>query len=237
LLRFDRGVCIGLRLNVPAGTAVRFEPGETKEVPLVPISGNQIVRGGNNLIDGPAFDLDKNGDKRILAQRHQDIMDRMAAGGFLHQPGPKPPPGLPPVTISRQKYTSMYGPTVGDKVRLGDTNLYVAVEHDFTEYGDECKFGGGKTLREGMGQQCGVGSVDTLDTVITNALIIDHTGIFKADVGIKHGIIVGIGKAGNPVRAFPIYHIPPTDCPYQTDISFFTIRTRCGTSRPGWWWG
>jgi|TARA_B110000259_G_scaffold187250_1_gene240803 urease len=226
-----------LRLNVPAGTAVRFEPGETKEVPLVPISGNQIVRGGNNLIDGPAFDLDKNGDKRILAQRHQDIMDRMAAGGFLHQPGPKPPPGLPPVTISRQKYTSMYGPTVGDKVRLGDTNLYVAVEHDFTEYGDECKFGGGKTLREGMGQQCGVGSVDTLDTVITNALIIDHTGIFKADVGIKHGIIVGIGKAGNPVRAFPIYHIPPTDCPYQTDISFFTIRTRCGTSRPGWWWG
>ena len=237
MLRFDRGVCIGLRLNVPAGTAVRFEPGETKEVPLVPISGNQIVRGGNNLIDGPAFDLDKNGDKRILAQRHKDIMDRMAAGGFLHQPGPKPPPGLPPVTISRQKYTSMYGPTVGDKVRLGDTNLYVAVEHDFTEYGDECKFGGGKTLREGMGQQCGVGSVDTLDTVITNALIIDHTGIFKADVGIKHGIIVGIGKAGNPVRAFPIYHIPPTDCPYQTDISFFTIRTRCGTSRPGWWWG
>ena len=95
MLRFDRGVCIGLRLNVPAGTAVRFEPGETKEVPLVPISGNQIVRGGNNLIDGPAFDLDKNGDKRILAQRHKDIMDRMAAGGFLHQPGPKPPPRTP----------------------------------------------------------------------------------------------------------------------------------------------
>jgi urease len=92
----------------------------------------------------------------------------------------------------------MYGPTTGDLVRLGDTDLLVRVEKDFTKYGDECKFGGGKTLREGMGQQAGVGSATTLDTVITNALIVDYTGIVKADVGIKDGMIVGVGKAGNP---------------------------------------
>ena len=187
LLRFDREVSIGLRLNVPAGTAVRFEPGETKTVPLVPIAGNKIVKGGNNLIDG-----------KVAGADFTAIMAKMAAGGFLHQPLPTPPTTLPPVTISRNKYVSMYGPTVGDQIRLGDTNLFVQVEKDYTVYGDECKFGGGKTLREGMGQQSGVASEHTLDTVITNALIIDYTGIIKADVGIKNNVIVGVGKAGNP---------------------------------------
>jgi urease len=93
----------------------------------------------------------------------------------------------------------MYGPTVGDKVRLGDTNLVVCVEKDYTVYGDECKFGGGKTIREGMGQQTGATAAQALDTVITNALIIDaRLGIVKADIGIKGTCIVGIGKAGNP---------------------------------------
>ncbi len=92
----------------------------------------------------------------------------------------------------------MFGPTVGDKIRLGDTNLYAQVESDFTVYGDECLFGGGKVLREGMGQASGYFAKDTLDTVITNALVIDYTGIYKADIGIKDGLIVGIGKAGNP---------------------------------------
>ena len=109
-----------------------------------------------------------------------------------------PPIAAPPLTISRAKYATMYGPTVGDRVRLGDTNLTLVVERDLTSYGDECKFGGGKTLREGMGQQAGVDASRALDTVITNALIVDHTGIYKADIGIKDGMIVGIGKAGNP---------------------------------------
>lgn len=100
--------------------------------------------------------------------------------------------------ISRQTYADIFGPTTGDKVRLGDTGLIAEVERDHTVYGDECKFGGGKVLREGMGQAAGVGQADALDCVITNALIVDHTGIIKADIGIKNGIIAGIGKAGNP---------------------------------------
>ncbi len=101
--------------------------------------------------------------------------------------------------ISGEKYAAMYGPTVGDKVRLADTNLIIEVEKDYTVYGDEAKFGGGKTLRDGMGQSVNTTSADgDLDLVITNALILDYTGIVKADIGIKNGYIVGIGKAGNP---------------------------------------
>lgn len=102
-------------------------------------------------------------------------------------------------TLSHEKYANMYGPTTGDKLRLGDTNLYARIEKDYTVYGDECVFGGGKVLREGMGQ--GIEHSDTLlslDTVITNSVIIDYSGIYKADIGIKNGYIIGIGKAGNP---------------------------------------
>jgi urease subunit alpha len=99
--------------------------------------------------------------------------------------------------ISRQAYAEMFGPTVGDRVRLADTALFIEVEKDFTVYGEEVKFGGGKVIRDGMGQ--GQGSSDAVaDTVITNALIVDHWGICKADVGLKNGLIWGIGKAGNP---------------------------------------
>ena len=101
--------------------------------------------------------------------------------------------------ISREKYAMMYGPTVGDKVRLADTGLVIEVEKDYTTYGDEVKFGGGKTIRDGMGQSVKACSKDgVLDLVITNCLILDYTGIIKADIGIKDGKIVGIGKAGNP---------------------------------------
>ena len=100
--------------------------------------------------------------------------------------------------IERSTYADIYGPTTGDKVRLGDTSLILQVEKDFAIYGDECKFGGGKTIREGMGQATGVGDKDALDCVITNALIVDYSGIYKADVGIKAGRIAAIGKAGNP---------------------------------------
>lgn len=92
----------------------------------------------------------------------------------------------------------MYGPTTGDKIRLGDTDLYAEIEKDFAVYGDECVFGGGKVLCDGMGQATGYSYSSCLDMVITNAVIIDHTGIYKADIGIKGGIIVAIGKAGNP---------------------------------------
>ena len=100
--------------------------------------------------------------------------------------------------MDRRHYADMFGPTTGDRVRLGDTGLWAEVERDATVYGDECKFGGGKVLREGMGQQAGVGDAEALDCVITNALILDWTGIYKADIGIKRGRIAGIGKAGNP---------------------------------------
>ncbi|HEY2081139.1 MAG TPA: urease subunit alpha, partial [Verrucomicrobiae bacterium] len=100
--------------------------------------------------------------------------------------------------MKRRHYADMFGPTTGDKVRLGDTSLILEVEKDFTVYGDECKFGGGKVIREGMGQAAGVSDKDALDCVITNALVVDWSGIYKADVGIKNGLISGIGKAGNP---------------------------------------
>ncbi len=100
--------------------------------------------------------------------------------------------------MKRAHYADMFGPTTGDKVRLGDTSLILEVEKDHTVYGDECKFGGGKVIREGMGQAAGVGAKDALDCVITNALVVDYTGIYKADIGIKNGLIAGIGKAGNP---------------------------------------
>ncbi|HWA77446.1 MAG TPA: urease subunit alpha [Polyangiaceae bacterium] len=99
--------------------------------------------------------------------------------------------------IARQAYAEMFGPTVGDRVRLADTDLWIEVEKDFTVYGEEVKFGGGKVIRDGMGQSQRVAR-EVVDTVITNAVILDHSGIIKADIGIKDGRIAGIGKAGNP---------------------------------------
>jgi urease subunit alpha len=103
-----------------------------------------------------------------------------------------------PRKIARRHYAEIYGPTTGDKVTLGDTGLVLEVENDHAAYGDECLFGGGKVLRDGMGQAAGVADRHALDLVITNALVVDWTGIFKADVGVKNGHIAGIGKAGNP---------------------------------------
>jgi urease subunit alpha len=100
--------------------------------------------------------------------------------------------------ISRSTYAQMFGPTVGDKVRLADTELFIEVEKDFTIYGEEVKFGGGKVIRDGMGQSQATRAQGAMDTVITNALIVDHSGIYKADVGLKEGRIAAIGKAGNP---------------------------------------
>lgn len=101
--------------------------------------------------------------------------------------------------MSRHQYADMFGPTVGDQVRLGDTELFIEVEKDYTTYGDEVKFGGGKVIRDGMGQHPLATRKDVVDLVITNALILDYTGIYKADIGVKDGVITSIGKAGNPL--------------------------------------
>ncbi|MBT3532660.1 MAG: urease subunit alpha, partial [Rhodospirillaceae bacterium] len=103
-----------------------------------------------------------------------------------------------PARMNREDYAHMYGPTVGDKVRLADTELFIEVEKDHTIYGEEVKFGGGKVIRDGMGQSQVSRANGAVDTVITNALILDHWGVVKADIGIKDGRIAGIGKAGNP---------------------------------------
>ncbi|HCO59110.1 MAG TPA: urease subunit alpha, partial [Porticoccaceae bacterium] len=99
--------------------------------------------------------------------------------------------------IDRRAYAEMYGPTVGDRVRLGDTELFIEVEKDHTRYGDEVKFGGGKVIRDGMGQSQRPRD-EAVDTLITNALILDYWGVVKADVGLKDGRIAAIGKGGNP---------------------------------------
>ncbi|CAH3135556.1 unnamed protein product [Pocillopora meandrina] len=187
-LEFDRAAAYGMRLNIAAGTAVRFEPGDTKTVELVDIAGNRVVRGGNGLTDGPA-----------LPENLDTVMKKVASKGFAHKPQDKLDAGVSKVTIPRPLYIDIYGPTVGDKVCLGDSCLIVEVEKDYTVYGDELKFGGGKVLREGMGQAANVTNDTALDTVITNALIVDAVaGVIKADVGIKNGMISAIGKGGNP---------------------------------------
>lgn len=187
-LQFDRAASYGMRLNIAAGTAVRFEPGDTKTVELVDIAGNRVVRGGNGLVDGPA-----------LPENLEKVMKKIADQGFAHKLQDDVVTSTSTATIPRALYTDIFGPTVGDKVYLGDSTLVVEVEKDFTVYGDELKFGGGKVLREGMGQAANVTKDTALDTVITNALIVDAVaGIIKADVGIKDGIISAIGKGGNP---------------------------------------
>ncbi|MCJ1286821.1 Urease [Xylographa opegraphella] len=187
-LEFDRLKAYGYLLDVAAGTSVRFEPGDTKTVTLVEMSGHRIIRGGNNLASG-----------HVDISNTEEITKRLREGGFANVPEPAGDSAhIDPFSMTRDAYCGMYGPTTGDLVRLGSTDLWIKVEKDFTSYGDECSFGGGKTLREGMGQASGRSDAESLDTVITNALIVDWSGIIKADIGIKGGVIVGIGKAGNP---------------------------------------
>ncbi|KAL2903604.1 Urease [Bienertia sinuspersici] len=192
-LTFDRSKAYGMRLNIPAGTAIRFEPGDSKPVTLVSIGGKRCIKGGNNIADGAVDDANI-----------RTIMDRIHARGFRHAQEENTSSGVTGEnsnftrTMSREEYANTYGPTTGDKIRLGDTDLFAKIERDCVVYGDECVFGGGKVLRDGMGQASGYPSAVCLDTVITNAIIIDYTGIFKADIGIKGGHIIALGKAGNP---------------------------------------
>lgn len=187
-LDFDRGRAYGYRLDIPAGTSVRFEPGDTKTVILVEIGGHKVIRGGNHLATGG-----------VEQWRTADIVEKLQKAGFAHTPDPVGDAAhIDMFEMDRLAYAIMFGPTTGDVVRLGSTDIWVKVERDMTVYGDECKFGGGKTLREGMGQATGRPDAESLDMVVTNALIVDWSGIYKADIGVKHGMIVGIGKAGNP---------------------------------------
>uniref|UniRef100_A0ACD5X9I6 Uncharacterized protein n=1 Tax=Avena sativa TaxID=4498 RepID=A0ACD5X9I6_AVESA len=191
-LIFDRQRAYGMRLNIPAGTAVRFEPGDAKRVTLVSIGGHKVIRGGNGIADGA-----------VDSSQLNEVIQRVTENGFGHEDYPDASEGLIgdgtlDCSVDHEKYSSMYGPTTGDKIRLGDTDLFAEIEKDFAVYGDECIFGGGKVLRDGMGQSAGYPASACLDTVVTNAVVIDYTGIYKADIGIKDGLIIAIGKAGNP---------------------------------------
>ncbi|PSR72934.1 hypothetical protein PHLCEN_2v11171 [Hermanssonia centrifuga] len=186
-LTFDRAKAYGKRLDIPAGTAVRFESDHPKTVTLCSIGGAKIISGGNRLATGTVGSL-----------RIESVIDDLVQRGFGHLPEPGALEVSVDTDLGREAYAAMFGPTVGDRVRLGDTALWIEVERDETVYGDEIKFGGGKTIREGMGQATNRPASESLDLVITNALIVDWSGIYKADIGVKDGIIVGIGKAGNP---------------------------------------
>src|SRR4029079_507552 len=168
-LKFDRKRTKGMRLDIAAGTAVRFEPGQSRTVRLTPYMGGRETHGFQAKVSGKLGPIAKVG-----------------------------PSNEGPTRISRAAYAGMFGPTVGDKVRLADTDLFIEVEKDHTTYGEEVKYGGGKVIRDGMGQSQRTRAEGAVDTVITNALVVDYTGIFKADIGLKNGRIVGIGKAGNP---------------------------------------
>ena len=171
-LEFDRDIALGRRLDIPSGSAIRFEPGQTREVTLVPYGGTNTIVGFNAKTMGP---VTLESPDAAYARRGNEA-----------------------ARMTRSAYAGMYGPTVGDKVRLADTELFIEVEKDFTTYGEEVKFGGGKVIRDGMGQSQVSRAEGAVDTVITNALILDWTGIIKADIGLKDGRIAGIGKAGNP---------------------------------------
>ena len=123
-----------------------------------------------------------------------------------------------PFKLSRAAYAAMYGPTVGDKVRLADTDLFIEVEEDRTLYGEEVKFGGGKVIRDGMGQSQVTRAEGAVDTVITNALILDHWGIVKADIAIKDGRIAGIGKGGITLADVRPYMYPSDEEIQKTEV-------------------
>jgi len=199
-LEFDRVAAVGYRLDILSGTAVRFEPGEKKTVRLTRIAGKQLVYGGNALIDGPTDDANLEATRqKVAAKLKEEKFAHKEATENQSSKRQKKDESAGKSLVSRKHYAEMYGPTTGDQVRLGDTDLWVTVEKDYTSYGDECVFGGGKVLREGMGMAVGPQTQGTvLELVITNALIIDYTGIIKADIGIIDGKISGIGKAGNP---------------------------------------
>ncbi|KAI0990497.1 hypothetical protein GJ496_006056 [Pomphorhynchus laevis] len=188
-LQFDRAAAFGMRLNIPAGDQISFFPGETKEVPIVQIGGQKIIRGGNLICDGIVEDnlLKKtlrNIKKKGFSHRKDESNSSDDRCAITHLP--------------RELYVQIYGPTTGDKIYLGDTCLTIEIERDLTSYGDESVYGVGKVIREGMGQMANARNDTALDMVLTGAVIMDPIlGIIKADIGIRDGLIQNIGKSGN----------------------------------------
>ncbi|GJW57766.1 urease isoform X1 [Tanacetum coccineum] len=186
LLNFGRKAVILKVTNdgyspIQVGSHYHFiELGDAKSVTLVRIGGNQVIRWGNAIVDNFVNDANV-----------KTVMESVHARGFGNSTDTNGSPLA--YRITREAYANIYGPTVGDKIRLGDTDLFAEVEKDFVVYGDECVFGGGKVIRDGMGPASRHSASNCLDTVITNALIIDYT-----DIGIKGGCISAIGKAGYP---------------------------------------
>ena len=168
-LEMDRAAATGMRLAVPAGTSVRFEPGLERVVRVVPLGGTRTVPGLRRDAPDPSADR-----------------ETVGAGRW---------------TVERSRYAALYGPTEGDRVRLADTNLLVEVTEDRCRGphgGDEAVFGGGKVIRESMGQARASRADGAPDLVITGAVVLDHWGVIKADIGVRDGRIFGLGKAGNP---------------------------------------
>ncbi|MGB8201290.1 MAG: urease subunit alpha, partial [Pseudonocardiaceae bacterium] len=169
-LEMDRAAATGMRLAVPAGTSVRFEPGIERLVRVVPLGGTRTVPG-----------------------LRLDVPDPSGAA--------RPAVGGGKWTVERSRYATLYGPTEGDRVRLADTDLLLEVTEDRCRGphgGDEAVFGGGKVIRESMGQARACRVDGAPDLVITGAVVLDHWGVVKADIGVRDGRIVGLGKAGNP---------------------------------------
>ena len=185
-LEFDREKSLGFHLNVPSGTSVRFEPGDSKNVEVVEFGGTKTIFGFSGLVSGDLESKKQEAIKNINENNFKNITENVEYESN-------------PLEISRNRYVELFGPTVGDKVRLADTELVMEIEKDMIKYGDELVFGGGKSARDGLGQASGVLREESADLVITNAMIIDPVlGIIKADIGIKDGKILGVGNAGNP---------------------------------------
>ena len=185
-LEFDREKSLGFHLNVPSGTSVRFEPGESKHVEVVEFGGTKTIFGFSGLVSGDLESKKEEAIKNINENNFKNISENIESESNS-------------LEISRNRYVELFGPTVGDKVRLADTELVIEIEKDLIKYGDELVFGGGKSARDGLGQASGVLREESADLVITNAMIIDPIlGIIKADIGIKDGKILGVGNAGNP---------------------------------------
>ena len=185
-LEFDREKSLGFHLNIPSGTSVRFEPGESKHVEVVEFGGTKTIFGFSGLVSGDLESKKQEAIKNINENNFKNITENVEYESN-------------PLEISRNRYVELFGPTVGDKVRLADTELVMEIEKDMIKYGDELVFGGGKSARDGSGQASGVLREESADLVITNAMIIDPVlGIIKADIGIKDGKILGVGNAGNP---------------------------------------
>ncbi|GJZ62804.1 urease isoform X2 [Tanacetum coccineum] len=197
-LIFDRRKAYGMSLNIPAGTATRFEPGDAKSVTLVRIGGNQVIRGGNAIADNFVNDANvKTVMESVHARGFGNLTDTSTSHGIIVDGSPLA------YKTTREAYANIYGPTVGDKIRLGDTDLFAEVEKDFAVYGDECVFGGGKVIRDGMGQASGTEVIAGEGKIVTAGAIDCHVHFICPQLAyeaIASGITTMIGGGTGPAE-------------------------------------